>query len=302
MQLKSKLPTELTVTIYAKFIDNMKRAKLDVNESTLVFEYPDLYYLDLNLKYLCDPNRGSAKFDKQKKTLTIRVPVVGMTEDTQKVLDKNFEEFQLAQQESRLRLKELEKTKLDDPELARKARRGELDNDENDGSAGNKTTQASEEKGQELDYGISDELLSKPKILPVFGEDEVDSELKSKNQQIEKKDEEKRDLATIRREDFLNIVKKDEKGDADVQDDTPDLSEGIKIKPDAPVKQRDPKKPLIQELPANETAYKQAPKKVEPKEEPFNWETAERLELKGQFLTQADFVFFNINAKGYDKN
>lgn len=51
MQKKQKLPSELTVTIYAKFIENMKKAKLDVNESTLVFEYPGLYYLDLNLKY-----------------------------------------------------------------------------------------------------------------------------------------------------------------------------------------------------------------------------------------------------------
>lgn len=124
LQKKQKLPTELTVTIYAKFIDNMKKAKLDVNESTLLFEYPGLYYLDLNLKYLCDPSRGNAKFDKSKHTLTIRVPVVGLTEDSQKVIDKNFEEFMLEQQKHRERLKELEKTKLDDPELARKARKG----------------------------------------------------------------------------------------------------------------------------------------------------------------------------------
>jgi len=95
MQKKQKLPSELTVTIYAKFIENMKKAKLDVNESTLVFEYPGLYYLDLNLKYLCDPSRGSAKFDKSKHTLTIRAPVVGHTEDSQKVIDKNFEDFML---------------------------------------------------------------------------------------------------------------------------------------------------------------------------------------------------------------
>lgn len=71
----------------------MKKAKLDINESTLVFEYPDLYYLDLNLKYLCNPNQGSAKFDKSKKTLIIRMPITGLTEDSQKVLDKNYEEF-----------------------------------------------------------------------------------------------------------------------------------------------------------------------------------------------------------------
>jgi hypothetical protein len=42
----------------------MKEAKLDINESNLIFEYPDLYYLDLNLKYKCDKEQGKAKFDK----------------------------------------------------------------------------------------------------------------------------------------------------------------------------------------------------------------------------------------------
>ena len=50
----SKLPNELTVTIYAKWCDSMGNAKLEINESTLLFEVPDLYYLDLNLKYKCD--------------------------------------------------------------------------------------------------------------------------------------------------------------------------------------------------------------------------------------------------------
>lgn len=51
---KSKLPNELTVTIFAKHCDSLKEAKLEINESTLVFEVEGLYYLDLNLKYLCD--------------------------------------------------------------------------------------------------------------------------------------------------------------------------------------------------------------------------------------------------------
>ena len=48
----------------------MKGAKLDINDTTLVFEYPEVYYLDLNLKYKVDKDAGSAKFDKKKKTLT----------------------------------------------------------------------------------------------------------------------------------------------------------------------------------------------------------------------------------------
>jgi hypothetical protein len=65
----------------------MKKAKLDINEGSLVFEYPELYYLDLNLKYRCDPANGSAKHDKARKTLTIRVPVTGLTEDSQRVYE-----------------------------------------------------------------------------------------------------------------------------------------------------------------------------------------------------------------------
>ena len=71
----------------------MKEAKLDINDTTLVFSYPNLYYLDLNLKYKCDATKGNAKFDKTKKTLTIRLPVLGLTEDSQKVLEENYSKY-----------------------------------------------------------------------------------------------------------------------------------------------------------------------------------------------------------------
>lgn len=90
---KKKLPTELTVTIYAKHCESMKGARLDINESTLVFAVEGLYYLDLNLKYLCNSEDGNAKFDKVKKTLTIRLPVIGLTEDSQRVADQHYSEF-----------------------------------------------------------------------------------------------------------------------------------------------------------------------------------------------------------------
>ena len=54
---------------------------------------PELYYLDLNLKYKVDPDAGNAKYDKVKKTLTIKLPVVGLTVDSQKVLDANYQKF-----------------------------------------------------------------------------------------------------------------------------------------------------------------------------------------------------------------
>lgn len=49
-----------------KWVDSIKNAKLDINETSLVFEYPELYYLDLNLKYKVDSEAGKAKFDKAK--------------------------------------------------------------------------------------------------------------------------------------------------------------------------------------------------------------------------------------------
>lgn len=92
----------------------MKEAKLDINETTLVFEYPDLYYLDINLCYKVDTTKGSAKFDKSKKTLTIRVPVVGSTDASEKVLEQHYRDYAERQEESKERLKHLKKTQLDE--------------------------------------------------------------------------------------------------------------------------------------------------------------------------------------------
>ena len=80
--MKKFIPTSITITIDLKWVESMKAANLDINETTLLFEYPNVYYLDLNLKYKCDPDSGSAKFDKTKKTLTIKLPVVGLTPDS----------------------------------------------------------------------------------------------------------------------------------------------------------------------------------------------------------------------------
>lgn len=82
MQEAKKLPTHLTVTINVTHIDSISKAKLDINESALVFEYPDLYYLDLNLRYKVDTTQGNAKFDKARKTLTIKLPVIALTEES----------------------------------------------------------------------------------------------------------------------------------------------------------------------------------------------------------------------------
>jgi len=71
----------------------MKDANLEINESNLIFSYPDLYYLDLNLKYKCNQEAGKAKFEKHKKTLQIRLPVVGISDDSKKVIEENYRDF-----------------------------------------------------------------------------------------------------------------------------------------------------------------------------------------------------------------
>lgn len=88
-----KIPNELTVTINVPHVDSMKLAHLDINATSLVFDFPNLYYLDLNLKYVCNADKGHAKFDKSKKTLTIRVPVEGLTEDSQRAFEENFKSY-----------------------------------------------------------------------------------------------------------------------------------------------------------------------------------------------------------------
>lgn len=81
--LKKQMPNEMTFTIRVPFIDSMKLAKLDINETTVIFEYPETYYLDYPLLYQVNPDSGSAKFDKSKKTLTIKLPITGFSKKTE---------------------------------------------------------------------------------------------------------------------------------------------------------------------------------------------------------------------------
>ena len=78
--MRSRIPTHITIDINLKWADNMKGSNLDINEGTLIFEIPELYYLDIMLKYKVDQDSGSAKFDKTKKILKIVLPVTGQNE------------------------------------------------------------------------------------------------------------------------------------------------------------------------------------------------------------------------------
>lgn len=70
--------------------------------------------------YKVDKTSGTAKFDKTRKTLTIRVPVIGSTDDSQRVLEEHYRAYKesLAQRNEQLKL--LEKSKLEDDIEARK--------------------------------------------------------------------------------------------------------------------------------------------------------------------------------------
>ena len=90
---KAKIPQSLTVRIHLKWIDNIQNAKLEINETTLLFEYPDLYYLDLNLKYKVDESRSKAKFDKSKSQLNLTIPIIGIPKELQDQLDAKQKEI-----------------------------------------------------------------------------------------------------------------------------------------------------------------------------------------------------------------
>ena len=70
--------------------------------------------------YKVDKAAGSAKFDKTRKTLTIRVPVVGSTDDSQKVLEEHYRAYKQSLAQRNEQLKMLEKSKLEDELEARR--------------------------------------------------------------------------------------------------------------------------------------------------------------------------------------
>ena len=220
---KKKLPDELTVTIYAKHCESLKGAQLDINESTLVFAVEGLYYLDLNLKYQCNSEEGSAKFDKSKKTLTIRMPVVGYTEDSKRVTDQHWAEYLEMEKQREEEYKNLEESTLqqdaDKIRIAKSKPRkeGEEENQENSGDAQNGSSAPEAADSNEGVEGVSkkkflmedpaDEDASKTKAL----EDKYTSQIPASPSE----GEDKRDAMTVQRESFLSIVG-DKNGDAAV--------------------------------------------------------------------------------------
>lgn len=76
------LPVSMWVKIETPWMESIKDAILDINESNLIFWVENVYNLDISLKYLIDPDKGKAKFIKDKKILEIDLPITGLTEET----------------------------------------------------------------------------------------------------------------------------------------------------------------------------------------------------------------------------
>lgn len=139
----------------------MKNAQLDIDETTLVFKYPELYYLDLNLKYKVDFENGNAKFDKTKKTLTIKLPVIGSTDVSQKVLDEHFKDYLEKEKEKKEMMKKLEMSKLEEEMEKRQLRKPGQEDQENQENAGDSNNQ----DNQEVQVDEAVEGVSKTKFI-----------------------------------------------------------------------------------------------------------------------------------------
>lgn len=74
----STRPRELVIKIELPLLKTAAQANLDIYEKRLQLEStaPAAYKLDLSLPYPVDDSEGSAKFDKQKRTLTVTLPVI----------------------------------------------------------------------------------------------------------------------------------------------------------------------------------------------------------------------------------
>jgi len=79
LQKDRKLPVSMRVKIETPWMESIKDAILDINEHNLIFKIENLYNLDIKLKYLVDPDRGKAKFLKDKKVMEIDLPITGLT-------------------------------------------------------------------------------------------------------------------------------------------------------------------------------------------------------------------------------
>jgi hypothetical protein len=89
-----KFPVSLRVTIQTPFMESIQNAELDINEDTLMFKVQETYDLMVTFKYLVDPDKGNARFEKDKKRMVIDLPIIGVTKATHEAMKKEKEQFE----------------------------------------------------------------------------------------------------------------------------------------------------------------------------------------------------------------
>jgi len=82
-----KIPIAMRIHIETPWMESIQDANLDINEENLIFSLPNTYYLDISLKYVVNPDKGKAKFIKDKKILEIQLPILSLTEKTKNELE-----------------------------------------------------------------------------------------------------------------------------------------------------------------------------------------------------------------------
>ena len=307
--VKAKVPTHLTVTIHLKWADSMKGANLDINETTLLFEYPDIYYLDLNLKYKTDPDQGSAKFDKSTKKLVIKLPIVGLTEDSQKVMDEHYKAFVTDKKETMSSLQVQGEVQDDQEQTTNDSERGSPEENQLREEALARLSQMQSSGGLSTGRDFGD--MNGGPIDDKYNLEQNTDEIRKKMLANQDEDD--------TQDGFLKVYDENKNAQALEGEAEPLTKDQVKFRqageePDLNLQmpgQPDGARPQIQELSSTSfeaESQKAAALKQQQEEEaakvvvpPFSWDDAERVEAKHTFVNQGDMVFATFHFKGYDK-
>ena len=73
---EKEMPTEMKIRIQIPHAAELDKIKCDFKESTLVFEYENIYYLEIHLMYIVDSDNAEAKFVSSKKQLEVKVKIL----------------------------------------------------------------------------------------------------------------------------------------------------------------------------------------------------------------------------------
>lgn len=77
-KINSSVPSEMSIEIHLPLLRSASETVLDVSRNRLsLFSYsPAKYQLELNLSYDVNDKDGNAYFDKEKRTLTVTIPII----------------------------------------------------------------------------------------------------------------------------------------------------------------------------------------------------------------------------------